>query len=252
MNADDAIAEFTSREAVATRTFVQLADTLVDDFDLIELLTVLASRCVELLDASAAGILLADDHQKLRVMAASNEQIELLELFQIQNDEGPCLDCYQNGHAVIVTDLNADARWPLFAAESIRVGFPSVCALPLKLRNQTLGCLNLFMSAPVGLRASDVALAQALADISSIAISQDASARLSALREIRLQHALDSRVIIEQAKGMIAAHAALPMDEAFARLRGFARRNNLALTQTAHELVDGRRTVDEVTASRSR
>src|SRR5438105_3286297 len=123
-----------AREALATRTFVQLADTLVVDFDLIDLLTVLANRSVELLDAAAAGILLADREGRLRVMAASDEQVELLELFQLQGQQGPCLDCYRSGDPVIHSDLRGQTPWPEFAAESIRLGFPSVCALPLRLR----------------------------------------------------------------------------------------------------------------------
>src|SRR5688500_16044732 len=179
------------RESIATRTFVQLADTLVVDFDLIDLLTVLANRSVELLDAAAAGILLADRDGRLRVMAASDEQVELLELFQVQSEEGPCLDCYGSGDAVINSDLRGPTPWPDFSAESVRLGFPSVCALPMRLRDNVLGCLNLFMSEPVSLSDTDIALAQALADVSSIAIVQDGAKRLATTRELQLQHALD-------------------------------------------------------------
>jgi GAF domain-containing protein len=241
-----------TREALATRTFVQLADTLVIDFDLIDILTVLSDRCVELLDAAAAGILLADPHGRLRVMAASNDEAELIELFQVQNDEGPCLDCYRSGNAVINSDLRAQTRWPRFATESVRLGFPSVCALPMRLRNNTLGCLNLFMSTPVGLSETDVALAQALADVSSIAILQDTATRLATTRELQLQHALDSRVIIEQAKGMIAEHESVSMDVAFSRMRTFARSNNQPLTETAHNLVYGILSIESLTRSRER
>ena len=229
-----------TREGLATRTFVQLADTLVVDFDLIDLLTVLANRSVELLGAAAAGILLADSEGRLRVMAASDEQAELLELFQVQSDEGPCLDCYSTGDAVIHSDLRGHTPWPRFAVESIRLGFPSVCALPMRLRNDILGCLNLFMSQPAELSDTDVALAQALADVASIAIVQDAATRLATTRELQLQHALDSRVIIEQAKGMVAEHESVNMNAAFALIRTFARKNNLPLTETAGDLVDGR------------
>ena len=237
------------RESLATRTFVQLADTLVVDFDLIDLLTVLANRSVELLDAAAAGILLADGDGRLRVMAASDERAELLELFQVQNDEGPCLDCYGTGTAVINSDLRGDTPWPRFSAESIRLGFPSVCALPMRLRNDVLGCLNLFMAQPVKLADTDVELAQALADVASIAIVQDAANRFATTRELQLQHALDSRVIIEQAKGMIAEHESVNMNAAFSLIRTFARNNNLPLTETAGSLVDGTLSIDTLRLS---
>jgi GAF domain-containing protein len=234
------------REGRATATFVQLIDTLVEDFDVIDLLTMLASRSVELLGATAAGILLADDTGQLRVMAASTEQIQLLELFQIQNEQGPCLDCYRTGRVVTEADLTTSAAWPLFAAESIAAGFPSVCAVPLRLRKIVLGCLNLFSDEPVALSDDDIGLAQALADVASIAIIQDQAARDAAVREDRLQHALQSRISIEQAKGMIAEHAQVDMDEAFRRLRTFSRSNNRRLTEVAEALADGSLPMREV------
>ncbi|MEO5837525.1 MAG: GAF and ANTAR domain-containing protein [Acidimicrobiales bacterium] len=239
MTTDDRDQLVATRESLATRTFVQLADTLVVDFDLIDLLTVLANRSVELLDAAAAGILLADGKGRLRVMAASDEQAELLELFQVQSDEGPCLDCYGTGTAVINSDLRGPSPWPRFSAESVRLGFPSVCALPMRLRNDILGCLNLFIAQPVKLSDTNVALAQALADVASIAIVQDAATRLATTRELQLQHALDSRVVIEQAKGMVAEHESINMTAAFSLIRAFARNNNLLLTETAANLVEG-------------
>jgi transcriptional regulator with GAF, ATPase, and Fis domain len=238
-----------SRETLAATTFVELIDTLVDEFDVVDLLTVLASRCVELLDAGAAGILLADEGRRLRVVAASDEQIQLLELFQVQNDEGPCLDCVQAGSIVVAPDLRADRRWPRFAPQSTAAGWPSVCAVPLRLKDRTLGCLNLFMSAPGSLSAPDIALAQALADVATIAMMQDEAIRTAAIREGQLQHALQSRIAIEQAKGMIAEGAGVDMDAAFARLRQFSRNNNRRLTEVAQSLVGGVLTVESVVAS---
>jgi GAF domain-containing protein len=233
-----------NRQALTATTFVEIVDTLVDDFDVIEVLTQLTSRSVELLEAAAAGILLADSDRQLRVIGASTEQIGLLELFQIQNDEGPCLDCFHTGAVVIGADLRASSQWPVFAAESIRSGFPSVCAVPLRLKDVILGCLNLFMSEPVALSDAEVALAQALADVASIAIVQDMATREAAIREGHLQHALNSRIVIEQAKGMIAERAGVDMDDAFARLRTFARGNNRGLTEVAEALVAGTIPVD--------
>jgi GAF domain-containing protein len=239
------------RQALTAQTFVEIVDTLVDDFDVIEVLTVLTSRSVELLEAAAAGILLADTEGHLRVIGASSEKVGLLELFQIQNDEGPCLDCYHTGAIVLAPNLTASSPWPNFAAESVRSGFPSVCAVPLRLKDLVLGCLNLFMAEPVGLSDAEVALAQALADVASIAIIQDMATREAAVREGHLQHALNSRIVIEQAKGMIAERSAVDMDEAFARLRAFARNNNRGLTEVAEGLVSGSLAVDSFTERRS-
>lgn len=247
---DESIAKAARRQTLTATTFVEIVDTLVGDFDVIEVLTVLTARCVELLDAAAAGILLADPDGQLRVIGASTEQIGLLELFQIQNNHGPCLDCFHTGEVVVHSNLRAASPWPDFALESVSAGYPSVCAVPLRLKAVILGCLNLFMSEPVELSASDVALAQALADVASIAIIQDQATRNAAIREGHLQHALNSRIVIEQAKGMIAERGQTDMDEAFARLRAYARNHNRRLTEVAEELVTGTLSVDVIPARR--
>ena len=182
-------------------------------------------------------------------MAASTEEIALLELFQVQNHEGPCMDSFRTGEVIADFDLRAGSAWPLFAAESVAAGYPSVCAVPLRLRDVILGCLNLFMTEPVRLSAGDIRLAQALADVASIAIVQDAANRLATTRELQLQHALDSRVIIEQAKGMIAEHESVNMNAAFSLIRTFARSNNLPLTETAGNLVAGSLSIDALRQS---
>ncbi len=238
--ATDADLRAQTRQALTATTFLQIVDTLVGDFDVIDVLTGLTSRCIELLGAAAAGILLVDATGHLRVIGASTEQIELLELFQIQNDDGPCLDCFRSGRVVIDDNMGMTSRWPGFAVESIRVGYPSVCAVPLRLKDLTIGCLNLFMSEPVALSEGDVALAQALADVATIAIIQDQATRDAVVREGQLQHALTSRIAIEQAKGMIAERAGVDMDAAFLRLRTYARHHNLGLTDVAESLVAGR------------
>ena len=247
---NDAEQRAIQRQALTATTFVEIVDTLVDDFDVIDVLTVLTSRCVELLDVAAAGILLADEHGQLRVIGASTEQVQLLELFQIQNDEGPCLDCFHTGQVVLDVDLGQPSPWPQFGAESLLAGFPSVCAVPLRLKDLILGCLNLFMSEPIGLSDAEVALAQALADVASIAIVQDQATRQAAMREGHLQHALISRISIEQAKGMIAERGTLDMDEAFARLRTFARNHNRGLTEVAEALVAGTLSIDAIAPTR--
>jgi GAF domain-containing protein len=249
---DDDFQRSVDRQVLTATVFVELVDALVGDFDVIEVLTGLTSRCVELLDASAAGILLADGHGHLRVIGASNDQVALLELFQLQNEQGPCMDCYATGKVVIHSDLERGSPWPAFAAESVAAGLPSVCAVPLHLRNVVLGCLNLFMSAPVELSPADVALAQALADVASITIVQDQATREAAIREGNLQHALTSRIVIEQAKGMIAERSRVDMDAAFGVLRGFSRSNNLRLTEVAEDLVAGRLGVEAIIRTPSR
>ena len=230
----------TSREELLTQTFVTLADSLVDDFDIIELLTFLASRCVELVGADAVGILLADGNGNLRVMAASSERARLLELFQLQNEEGPCLDAYRSGQPVVYAGLGSAAqRWPQFSSEAVDAGFASVYALPLRLRSAIIGALNLFRSSSEDMPVADVRLAQALADVASIAILQDESSRESLAQAGRLQHALDSRVSIEQAKGMLAESVRIEMDEAFDLLRSYARNKNRQLTAVARDLIGG-------------
>ena len=179
-------------------------------------------------------------------MAASTEEIALLELFQVQNEEGPCMDSFRTGQIVAEANLTTGSRWPLVAAESLAAGYPSVCAVPLRLREVILGCLNLFLIEPVPLTPADVNLAQALADVASIAIIQDQAARDAAIREDRLQHALNSRVAIEQAKGMLAEHSNVDMDEAFTRLRRYARNHNRRLTEVAELLVTGTLSADEL------
>ncbi|MBI5088411.1 MAG: GAF and ANTAR domain-containing protein [Actinobacteria bacterium] len=227
-----------TREGEVSAAFVDLVDQLVGEFDVIDLLTVLVSRCVALLEAAAAGILLADHHGQLRVMAASTEEIRMLEVFQVQNEQGPCHDCYSTGQPITVADLDADHRWPEFASMSLGVGYPSVSALPMRLRNRMLGCLNLFMATRTALAPADVALAQAPGDVASIAIVQG-----------QLERALDSRVAIEQAKGMVAQSTGGDMDSAFALIRSHARSNNLQLTDVCRRLTEG---TLEVTALASR
>jgi len=229
-----------SREERLGRTFVELADTLVDDFDVVDLLVLVAERCVELLDASAAGLLLADAQGVLHLMAATSDQTELVELFQIQDDEGPCLECYRTGAPVLVPDIGAEAgRWGRFAPVALGAGFRATQALPLRLRSNTLGALNLFRAEPGGLTQADTTAAQALADVATIALLQHRAAREAQGVSEQLRGALDSRIAIEQAKGVIAERAGVGMAEAFDRLRSYARGNQRLLADVAQDVVDG-------------
>jgi GAF domain-containing protein len=223
------------------RAFVEFADTLVDDFDVHDLLHVLVRRCVELFDVVEAGLLLADDDGQLRVAVSSSERARLLELLQVQNDEGPCLECYRSGAVVDAGRLDvAEDRWPQFAPAAAEAGFGTVLALPMRLRGQVIGALNLF-GAPdrEGVAGSSVSVAQAMADVATIAILQD---RLSRERELlagQLQYALDSRVIIEQAKGVLSTRMDISMAEAFHLLRGRARTTRRRLSEVSQEVVSG-------------
>ena len=229
-----------SREERLGRTFVELADTLVDDFDVVDLLVLVAERCVELLDASAAGLLLADPEGSLHLMAATSDATELVELFQIQNDEGPCLECFRTGVPVLVPDIAGEAgRWPSFAPVAVGAGFRGTHAVPLRLRTRTLGALNLFRAEPGRLSEADAATAQALADVATIALLQHRAAREAQAVAEQLRGALDSRIAIEQAKGVIAERAGVDMAEAFGRLRSYARANQRLLADVAHDIVDG-------------
>jgi len=227
------------RERHLAETFVQLADTLVDDFDVIDFLQVLAVRCVELLDVAAAGIVLADQSGSLRTVAASDERARLLELFEVQNDEGPCRDCYQFGAAVVNVDLDAAReRWPQFAPKAIAEEFRSANALPLRLRSQVIGSLNLF-HADGGLDNAELRTAQALADAATIGILQQRTIRRGEVVAGQLQAALTSRIIIEQAKGVLAERLRISTDDAFGVLRAAARSRNRLLSDLAREVADG-------------
>jgi GAF domain-containing protein len=221
-------------------TFVELTDTMVADFDVIEFLHVLTDRSVKLLDVSAAGLLLADPRGELRVVAASSEAARLLELFQLQNDQGPCLDCFRGGQPVTVADLNAEAqRWPRFTAAAQQAGFAAVQALPMRLRDQVIGALNLFHATPGAFDPANVRVGQALADVATISLLHERSMRHSDTLNEQLQAALNSRVIIEQAKGKLAERLGIDMAQAFGILRSNARSRNLRLADLAQAFIDG-------------
>lgn len=223
-----------------TTTFVELADSLVDEYDVIELLHLLTERCVELLGVDAAGLVLGDQRGTLQVAASSSEQVRLLELFELQNDEGPCLDCFVEGRPIGADRLSTGSeRWPRFAAEARSAGFETVHALPLRLRGQTIGALNLFWAQPADVRADDLQVAQALADVATIAILQERLTRNRELLAGQLQSALDSRIVIEQAKGVLAERSGLDMGEAFALLRRTARSSNRRLAEIAADIIAG-------------
>jgi GAF domain-containing protein len=239
-----------TREELLAATFVELADTLIADFDVIELLTRLGERCLQLLDATGTGILLGDQMGTLHVMAASSDQAELLELFQLQEDEGPCLDCYRGGEAVVCADLAATNRWPRFGPVALEAGLRSVHAFPMRLRDRVVGTLDLFVAEPRPLSPADIAVGQALADAATIAILQDGAARDARTTVNQFRHALNSRVTIEQAKGVLSERQDITTDEAFSQLRAASRKHRLKLSSLAGAIV-ARTVPDHVVADLS-
>lgn len=230
-----------------TRVFVELADTLVDEFDALDFLATLTDRSVELLGADAAGVILLDVHDVLHVVASTSDRVQLLELFELQNDEGPCLDCFQTGRAVInVGAEEARTRWPQFSAALAEVGFQSAHAIPLRLRDSVVGAMNLFCVADSRLSDDHVAIGQALADIATIGLLQERAVRQSGLIAEQLQSALDSRVLIEQAKGVVMATSGVDIDQAFQLLRDYSRRHNVAVRHTARQVVNRTLTLDQL------
>ena len=229
-----------TREQRIVETFVELADTMVEGFDVIEFLHRLSERGVELLDCSEAGVLLASAAGQLQVMASSSERSDALDLMQTQNDEGPCFECFHRGEPISSLDLSRDTgRWPIFSVAAVQRGFCSVQALPMRVRGATVGALNLFRSAPGGIAHRDRPLGQGMADIAAVALLQERSVRESRTVVDQLQSALTSRVVIEQAKGVLAERANISLDTAFVRLRSYARARNRRLSDVAAELVDG-------------
>ena len=233
--------------ATDTRTrevFVELADTLVADFDIIDFLDTLAERVVELLDVAACGLLLVDQHGTLNLVAASTEQTRMLELFQLQTAEGPCVDCFHTGQAIDVPDLSAaDARWPTFVPAARQAGFRAVHALPMRLRSDVIGALNLFGDTVLSLPEDALQLGQAMANAATIAILHQRAVWHIEVVADQLQAALNSRIVIEQAKGVLAERHNLDMDQAFAVLRSHARSHQHKLADLAFAVINNEVTI---------
>jgi transcriptional regulator with GAF, ATPase, and Fis domain len=230
-----------------TQVFVELADTLVDEFDALDFLSTLTERSVELLHADAAGVILNDLQGNLRVVASTSDQAQVLELYELQNDEGPCLDCFNSGRAVVNVSVDeARSRWPRFTAAAAEIGYRSAHAIPLRLRDSVLGAMNLFSAKAVLLTEDDVAIGQALADIATIGLLQERAVRQSGLIAEQLQTALNSRILIEQAKGVLLASAGLEIDLAFRMMRDYSRRNRQPVKEVARLVIDRELTVEDL------
>lgn len=233
------------------KVFVEVADTLVDEFDVIEFLQLLADRVAGLVDASTVGLLLADQRGRLQFMAASDENTRLLELFQLQNHDGPCLDAFNTARPVVNVDLrSAGGRWAHFAPRATASGFRSVHAFPLRLRGDVIGAMNVFGSTIGALEDSDVQIVQALADVAAIGLLQERTISRGEILTEQLQGALNSRVIIEQAKGAIAQAHNISVDAAFELIRTYARRTKRRLSDVARLIVTDRRSLLDLPPTR--
>jgi len=231
-----------------SQIFVEVADTLVDDFDLLDFLHMLTVRTADLVGTSAVGLLLADQRGNLRFMAASDEKAKILEILQVQVSEGPCFDAYRTAAPVLNADLRDSVdRWPRFTRHALAAGFRSVHAFPMRVRKEVIGALNVFGSTVGGnFDDADVRIVQALTDVAAIGLLQERAVRRGEVLTEQLQGALNSRVIIEQAKGAIAQAHGISVDAAFGMLRGHARRNNRKLTEVAHAVLDDPRLISSM------
>jgi transcriptional regulator with GAF, ATPase, and Fis domain len=230
-----------SREQRLIETLILLADTLVGDFDVLDLFYVLVDSVPDLVDVDEAGLLLADEEGDLRVMAVTSESVKTIELLQIHTSSGPCFDAFASGEMVMASFSEPAAmdRWPVFAGAALEAGFGSIVAIPMRLRDHALGALNLFRASEDYLPDEEVAAARALTDMATIAILQNRAAHDSDVLVNQLQQALNSRVIIEQAKGVIAQKMDVDMEKAFAHLRNYSQNHNVILRRVAEDVVSG-------------
>jgi GAF domain-containing protein len=229
-----------AREAEVVQALVDLADTLVDDYDIVDVLTVLTERNVDLLGVSAAGVMLVSPQGELRVIASSSETMRFLEVLELQSQEGPCLDAFHTGQSTEQQRLpEGSGRWPTFSAAALQAGFRSVFAIPLRLRNKTIGALNLFNVDTAPMNERDMIVARAFADLATISILRHKVTTDAQVLNDQLSNALTSRIVIEQAKGVISERADIDLGEAFGRLRAFARGHNLLLTDVARMAIEG-------------
>jgi hypothetical protein len=240
------VIENTPRETRVLDAVVTLVDSLLDDFDVVELLTDLTERCTQLLDVTAAGLLLADPRHHLHLMAATSDASRELELFQLQSEEGPCLDCYATGHPVTVAALpTEEQRWPRFVPAATEAGFASVHAVPMRAAGTTLGALGLFGSGAGHLDDADLLVAQTLAHVASVAIVQEHPPTAVTVTP-RLGSALNSRIVVEQAKGFVRESLDVSIPEAFRLLRSYARTRNVHLTEVARRLLTDSEAADSI------
>ena len=223
-----------SREARLNAAFVMVADTLTADYDVVDLLHKLVQECTDILAVQHGGLMLADSSGNLQLMASTSESADLVEVMQLAAGTGPCVDCFISGKQVSVPDIAKSSwKWPAFSIAALEQSFLSVHAIPMKLRGDVIGTMNLFGVSTGELTARDAAVAQALADVATIGILHERITSRSNEVADQLQRALDSRVLIEQAKGALSQSRGLTTDEAFNALRWYARNNRMTLHAVA-------------------
>jgi transcriptional regulator with GAF, ATPase, and Fis domain len=242
-----------AREERIVATFVELSSTLIDDFDIVDFLHRLVEGAVELLDRTDGGVLLADPKGRLHVMTSSSERAEELELLQAREQTGPCFDCYGSSEQVFSEDLTRDLeRWPSFGQAALDAGICSAHAIPMRVRGRPVGALNLFHEETEQLDTHQAALGQGMADVAAVALMQERAIRETRAVATQLQRALDSRVSIEQAKGVLAERAHISVEDAFAIIRAYARAHNQRLADVAGEVVERHLETQELLALRPR
>jgi GAF domain-containing protein len=227
-----------TRETRLNAAFVKLADTLIDDYDIVDLLHTLVEECTDIFDIQAGGLMLADSDGQLQLVASTSEAADLVEIMQLNAGQGPCVECFETGHPVAIADIaNSGERWPDFREEALKQGFRSIYATPLRLRGQTIGTLNLLSATTGELNERDALAAQALSDVATIGILQERLIKERGIVADQLQRALDSRVLIEQAKGVLSQSVSIGVDDAFGAMRAYARSHNLRLHDVAEGIV---------------
>jgi hypothetical protein len=231
---------------------VELADTLVENYDQIDFLHRLAERCVSVLGVSEAGVVLVGPEGQLRPLASSSERMHLMELIEVQREDGPCLDCWRSGEAVREDELSESReRWPRFTPAALEAGFLSAYAVPMRLREERIGALNLFANRTFGLIEPDEIIAQAMADVATIGILHERFIRQREEVSEQLRAAFNARIALEQAKGIVAEAMGTDVDEAFALMRGYTRRHRLLLSEVAGRLISRDLAVEALQSSAS-
>jgi GAF domain-containing protein len=234
------------REGRSVRACVEFSDQLVNDFDVVEFLTLVCQRLVKVMEVSAAGAVVTDRHGRLQLGTASTGRVMALQTLQVQRRQGPCVDAYRYRRQVAVADLRrVSGRWPMFVPRALEAGVAAVCAFPMRLRADRIGALTVFLDAPGELDAAAIHAGQVLTDLATIAITQARAAQNAARLAAQLEHALKSRVVVEQAKGVLAVRLGVDPDAAFARLRRYGRVRGLQLTELARQVVAGSIVLDE-------
>lgn len=238
-----------TREQSLSDTLIEFADTLVSDYDLLDYLDLLLERSTGILAAQAGGVMLSNERGHLQLLAATDERMRLMELFELQRQEGPCVDSYRMAAQIVEEDLACGSRWPQFTQVALREGYRSVFAFPLRLRGQVIGVLNLFREQPGSVDDADFQAAQAFADMATIGILSERAVRESRQLAGQLRTALNSRIVIEQAKGILAERGGLHMDEAYQALRWYGRNQNRRLRDVAAAIVHGDLTAEVLTGA---